>query len=382
MAVLFLTENFPPVVGGTARWFWEICRRLPRSEVVIAAGACAGDRRFDLGHGLRVERLPLSFSDLGLLSMASWKRYRSATAYVRGVMRRESLVAVRCGRLLPEGWIALRSKRPYACFVQGEELNTYATSRQLTWMARRVLRRAVHLIACADNTARILEVRWQVPRQAIRVLHPGVDTRRFVPVARDRAARTALGWGERTVVLTVGRLQKRKGHDHMIEAVGVLVRRFPDLLYAVVGDGAERASLVELVQRLNLSDHVRFHGEVDDDTLLRAYQQCDLFALPHRCVAGDFEGFGMALLEAAACEKAVIAGDRGGSAEALRAGETGLMVDCDRTDVLGEAVAELLGDDARRQQMGIAGRRFVERQFDFDARVASTAEALGVRPAR
>jgi glycosyltransferase involved in cell wall biosynthesis len=77
----------------------------------------------------------------------------------------------------------------------------------------------------------------------------------------------------------------------MIEALGVLVRRFPDLLYAVVGDGAERASLVESVQRLNLSDHVRFHGEVDDDTLLRAQRR--VFALPHRWCGRRFEGFGM-----------------------------------------------------------------------------------------
>jgi phosphatidylinositol alpha-1,6-mannosyltransferase len=377
MRALVLTENFPPVVGGTPRWFWELYRRVPRSEVLIAAGAHAGHEEFDRSHDLRIERLPLSFPDCGILGVEAWKRYRTAEAKVRLLMRRERLDVAHCGRLVPEGWIALRSRSPYACFVHGEELNAYATSRQLTWMARRVLRHATGLIANSDHTARILVERWQSPRNDIRVLRPGVDAHHFVPAARDPTVRTALGWGERPVVLTVGRLQKRKGHDRMIEAVGSLRQRFPDLLYAVAGDGSERRALAELAARLGVSDHVRFHGEVDDGTLLGAYQQCDLFALPHRRVDGDFEGFGMVLLEAQACGRAVIAGDSGGSAEAVRIDETGLIVDCSRADVLGEAVAQLLGDETRRQEMGRAGRRWVEGNFDFGARAAAAAEALG-----
>lgn len=382
MAILFLTENFPPIVGGTSRWFWEICRRAPCSEVVVGAGACNGDRQFDRAHSLRVERLPLFFADLGLFSMDGWKRYRRATARVRRLIRSSSLAAVRCGRLLPEGWVALRAGHPYACFVHGEELNTYATSRQLTWMARRVLRRADFLIANSAHTAGVLQQRWPMPRDGIRLLHPGVDTRRFAPAPPDPAARARLGWGERPVVLTVGRLQKRKGHDHMIEALAALVPRFPDLLYAVVGGGEERGALQEAARRLRLTEHVRFHGEVDDETAVCAYQQCDLFVLPHRRVAGDFEGFGMVLLEAAACGKAVIAGDAGGSAEALRHGESGLLVDCARVDALAGAVGELLGDRERRERMGTAGRRLAERDFDFDAGSADMAEVLGIGAAR
>jgi phosphatidylinositol alpha-1,6-mannosyltransferase len=294
------------------------------------------------------------------------------------VLRRDSFAGVHCGRILPEGWIALRSRSPYACFVHGEELTAYRTSRQLTWMARRVIWRASGFIANSAHTAHLLEERWQAPPRAIRVLHPGVDTRRFVPAARDAAVRVALGWDDRPVVLTVARLQKRKGHDRMIEAIPSLRRRFPDLLYAIVGDGSERAPLAELAERLEVAPQVRFHGELDEEALLHAYQQCDLFALPHRNVDGDFEGFGMVLLEAAACGKAVTAGSSGGGPEAVLAGETGLIADCSRSDVLAEAVAELLGDEARRRAMGAAGRRWVERTFDFDARVAEAAEVLGI----
>src|SRR5262249_17681185 len=159
-------------------------------------------------------------------------------------------------------------------------------------------------------------------------LPPGVDTSRFAPRPPDEAARAALGWLGRTVVLTVARLQRRKGHDVMIDAVALLRGQFPTLLYAIVGDGEERAALEHRVQQAGLGEHVRFHGAIDDAQLLQAYQQCDLFALPNRTVDGDFEGFGMVLLEAQACGRAVLAGNSGGTDEAVRAGATGVMVDC------------------------------------------------------
>jgi phosphatidylinositol alpha-1,6-mannosyltransferase len=188
--------------------------------------------------------------------------------------------------------------------------------------------------------------------------------------------RDGLGWRARTVVLTVSRLQQRKGHDRMVEAVGHLRERFPSLLYAVVGDGEERSALEAQVRRQGLSAHVHFHGEVDESTLLRAYQQCDLFVLPNRAVGGDFEGFGMVLLEAQACGKAVIAGRAGGTPEALVEGETGLAVDCSRSDDLAAAVGELLADEPRRARMGAAARRRVERDFDFDVMAPAAATLL------
>jgi phosphatidyl-myo-inositol dimannoside synthase len=374
--ILLLSENFPPVIGGSARWLWELYRRMPRPDVVIAAGACPGDSAFDLTHDLRVERLPLSFADRGVLSIGSWRTQRRAAAAIRALIRRTGVHQVHCGRVLPEGWLALRCGTSYCCFVHGEELNTAQTSRQLYWMARCTLARARVLFANSRNTARLLREQWTVPDDKIRIVHPGVDTRRFIPAAWDEAARTQLGWSGRMVVLTVGRLQKRKGHDRMIEAVAMLAPRFPDLLYAIIGAGEEAAALKEQVRRTGLDAHVRFHGAVDDDLLVRAYQQADVFILPNRTVAGDFEGFGIVLLEAQACGCAVIAGSSGGTREAIRPDETGLIIDCTQPAEIAAAVSALLSDAERRRQMGAQGRRWVEHAFDFDARAAGAVQLL------
>jgi phosphatidylinositol alpha-1,6-mannosyltransferase len=122
---------------------------------------------------------------------------------------------------------------------------------------------------------------------------PGVDTRRFAPALANAAVRQQLGWTNRSVVLTVARLQKRKGHDVMIEALKQVRTVVPDVLYAIVGVGEERNRLGEIVADSDLAGHVQFLGEVGDTTLVQCYQQCDLFVLPNRQVGRDIEGFGI-----------------------------------------------------------------------------------------
>jgi phosphatidyl-myo-inositol dimannoside synthase len=93
-------------------------------------------------------------------------------------------------------------------------------------------------------------------------------------------------------------------------------------------------------------------------------------------VDGDFEGFGMVLVEAQACGKAVIAGTSGGTAETMRRGETGLLVNCDAPEPLANAVCQLLSDDQRRRAMGHAARQWVEEKFDWNRLAAQAATIL------
>jgi phosphatidylinositol alpha-1,6-mannosyltransferase len=278
---------------------------------------------------------------------------------------------VQCGKCLPEGSLALALRwwtgLPYSVFVHGEELSFAAESRELTFLTGRVLRGAATLIANSHNTARLLTGTWGVRSERVKVLHPGVDTTRFVPAPRDAAARDRLGWGGRPVVLTVGRLVSRKGQDMMIRALPAVRRRVPDVLYAVIGDGEERANLETLADREGVRGHVQFLGEVPDDEIIRGYQQCDLFALPNRQVGPDIEGFGMVLLEAQACGRPVLAGASGGTAETMTPGQTGVVVPCEAPEPLAAAVADLLADPARLDRMGAAGRRWAVEQFDWEA---------------
>lgn len=379
MSVLLLSEIFPPQNGGSGRWFWEIYHRLPREEYQVAAGTPPGAEAFDRTHNLRVTRLGLKLPEWGVRSRAGLRDYLRLSRELRGLIRGSGVRTIHAARCLPEGWLAWMlhwwTGVGYIVYVHGEDIESAALSREHRWMVRGVFRRARLLVANSYNTARLLREQWGLGDDKVQVLHPGVDTQRFRPAARNDDVRRALGWGDRPVVLTVGRLQKRKGHDQLILALREIRRQVPDVLYAIVGDGEERKAHDELVAREGLRDHVQFLAEIGDERLVQCYQQCDVFVLPNRQVGRDIEGFGMVLLEAQACGKPVIAGASGGTAETMRVGETGWIMNCDGPETLSRAVAELLLDRGLRGRMGEAGREWVVDNFDWEP-LAEQAESV------
>jgi phosphatidyl-myo-inositol dimannoside synthase len=364
------------MTGGSGRWFWEIYRRLPRERVVIAAGQQPGQEQFDAGHDVRVERVALTFADWGLRSRAGRTGYWRAWSAVRQLLKNHDIGEIHCGKALPEGWLAwlakLRYRTAYLCYVHGEELMVAERSRELRWLTHRVLGGARLVIANSLNSKELLADRWNVDEKKMCVLNPGADMDEFKPASRDEAARQALGWSGRSVVLTVGRLQRRKGQDMFIRALPAIRQRVPDVLYSIVGDGDDRECLRRLAVETGVADCVQFRGEPADAELVRCYQQCDLFVLPNRTVDGDIEGFGMVLVEAQACGKPVIAGASGGTRETMIVGETGVIVDCTSPTPLSDAVNELLSDRRRLESMGRAGREWAAREFDWQ-RLSSKA---------
>jgi phosphatidylinositol alpha-1,6-mannosyltransferase len=362
----------------------------------VAAGSDPDQLRVDRTTDLSIDRVPLSFPTR-FLRPSSLVPYLRAARQLAGSVRERRVRWLHAARCLPEGLLAAAVAEwcgiHYACFAHGEEVNlsnreltpprhrrrVYG-SRELGWIVGTVLANATYVIANSDNTASILTERWRLPAERVQRVHPGVDTERFTPAARDTKLRARLGWDDRPVLLTVGRLQRRKGHDTLIAALPRIRQRVPDVLYAIVGAGERGDSLVRLARDLDVESAVAFMGEIDDDQLVECYRQCDLFVLPNREINGDIEGFGLVLLEAQACGRPVVAGDSGGTRETLDPGRTGLLVACDGPDELAARVSALLGDRHRLEAMGAAGRRWIESNFGWDASARRAAEVFARWP--
>jgi phosphatidylinositol alpha-1,6-mannosyltransferase len=381
--ILLISDLFPPRTGGSGRWLWELHRRLADVRVHVAAGAAPDSESFDQASAVPIVRLPLSFSNWGVSSPRAAFQYGRATRLVARLIREIRPGVVHCGKCLPEGFIASLLQRrygiPFVCFVHGEELTLAATSRELSWLTGRVLRDAAHVIANSAHSKKIVRDTWGLADRKVTVMHPGVDTSRFIPSPPDVEVRQRLDWLDRRVILTVGALQKRKGQDMMIRALPAIRARVPDVLYSIVGEGWERPYLDALAADLDVSESVQFRGVPGDAELVACYQQCDVFALPNRQVGWDLEGFGMVLLEAQACGKPVITGDSGGTSEAMTHGETGVVVSCETVEPIVDAVCGILETPERGAQMGRRGRDRAVTQFDWQV-LGHQADALFARP--
>lgn len=377
LRALVVSEVFPPQVGGSGRWLFELYRRFPQREIEALADDAVGAAMFDTTHDMRVRRLPLSVSNWGVCNITGMKYYLSRSNRIVRIVRANGLNTLHCGRCLPEGLLGMlvkwRTGAPFGCYVHGEELAYGRQSRELGWLMRRVFASAKWVVANSRNTLRMLSSEWGVPTARLMVMHPGVDSIRYHPAPYSSKVRAELGWGERPVLLTVGRLQARKGHDIVIRALREVHKHVPGMLYAIVGSGEQEGYLRGLVVREGMEQHVIFHAALPDEATLRCFQQCDMFILPNRQVGEDIEGFGMVLVEAQACGKAVIAGDSGGTAETMKLGETGVVVNCDEPGPVAESIVALMSNPERLTRMGRAAREWAIDQFDW-SRLAARAQ--------
>lgn len=385
---LVVARVFPPAIGGSGQWMYGLYSRMPPGEYVIAAGESEDGESFDRTHQLPIYRLPLDLKSWGAVGWRSSSDYLGIYRRLRKIQSLEQISRVHAACVLPEGLLAWmlsrRQEMPYLVYVHGEELNVLRKSRELTWLARRVFGGAAIIVANSHNTAGLLSDGWNAAADRIRVMHPGIDTREFCPASRNQEARRRLRWGDRPVVLCVGRLQRRKGQDLLIRCLPRVRERIPDVLCAIVGDGEDAELLEQLVQQHGLRENVAFHGQLAGYELRQAYQQCDVFALPNREVGGDIEGFGIVLLEAQACGKPVIAGNSGGTRETIRPGETGELVDSVAPDELSTKLVRLLMDDERRRSMGVAARAWTVEHFSWQFGVDAARQVFSelVSPTR
>jgi phosphatidylinositol alpha-1,6-mannosyltransferase len=178
-----------------------------------------------------------------------------------------------------------------------------------------------------------------------------------------------MGWSGKRVLLTVGRLQRRKGQDFLIKSMPALLNEFPDLFYAVVGRGECYDELISLVDQHKLHDNVCVYPDMDDEALIKCYQQCDIFILPNRTIDNDIEGFGMVLVEAQVCGKPAIAGDSGGTRETMNIGKTGYVIDCSSTENLLSGLSPILRNpEIVDGEVDIAD--YAKKRFNWDQHVA------------
>jgi len=366
---LFWVNDFPPVTSGIATFFVNICRHLPSEKIVVLAPSMPGDQAIDVSLPFIVRRLLLPIGESGTAKLI---KTVLTVLYVLLETLRGKPARHHCGQVLSSGIAGLVCRRlfgvPYVV-VYGSETVRLAGSRVGKRLIQAVLNHSDRVVANSRHTADEF-IRFGVGPEKVQVVYPGVDTLRFCPAPPDLVLIERYGLEDRQILLTVARLDERKGHDTVIRALAGLVSEHPRLLYLIAGKGREGPRLEALVKTLHLEDHVRFLGFVPDEGLPALYNLCDVFVMPKRVttesvLAGDIEGFGISFVEASACGKPVIADRSGGAVEAVADGETGLVIDPSSDTELSNAIQRLLGDADLRRRMGDAGRRRVETTYDW-----------------
>ncbi len=374
---LVLTELFLPTKGGTAVWFAEVYRRLSGKETHIVTADVHGAAEVDAEHPNTVHRINMR--------RVAWLRPESLGMYVNLFVKSLWLAlthrfdAIHAGRALPEGltaWLVARlTFHPVVIYAHGEELTTWGRGGKYKAM-RFALRHADRVIANSEFTRDEL-LKMDVNPAHITLIYPGVDVARFRPGLACDDLRQSVGAGHAgKLILSVGRLSRRKGFDQVIKSLPALIKSGLDVQYTLIGIGEDQDYLLDLAREQGVADRVHLLGHVSADDLPRWYNACDVFAMPNREINGDTEGFGMVFIEAAACGKPAIAGQAGGTASAVVDENTGLRVDGTAIKSVTDGLRRVLQDDILADKLGRTGLQRVEREFAWEQVAVATRDRL------
>lgn len=203
------------------------------------------------------------------------------------------------------------------------------------------------------------------------VIENGADHTQFTPLPRREVEdfRRNLGFGDSQILLTVGQVSERKGQSTIIRALPQVLKEVPKTQYVILGLPTKEKEYRELATKLGVSDHVHFVGHVDAKAVLRFMNACSLFVMTSRyTVDGDFEGYGIAVVEAAFCGKPAVVSRDSGLSEAIVDGVTGYAVDEHNPQAIAQALVRLLRDKDLCQAMGKAARERALREQTWEQR--------------
>src|SRR5579859_3349404 len=371
----------------------ELALRYPPKSLVVSTGtypdSAASDARFSQTIdrvGIRATRL----RTINGLALWTWRASALARTFRPGFAW--------CGELKPAGYPARFLSRwhgvPYGVVVHGTELllldAKIRRSRFKRWTAGGLLAGATVIAANSTWTAELARAvcgLLERPDLAarVRVVPLGTEPKEFRPGLDARAVREKYGLAGGPWLLTVARLEWHKGIDTVIRALPAVRAAHPTARYAVAGVGPRQPQLEQLAREMGVADAVTFLGPVPDVDLPPLYNAAALYVGASRRHDLLVEGFGISLVEASASGLAVLGGRSGGVPDAVREGETGLLVDPDDPAAVAAGIDRLLGDPDLRARLGAGGRRAVETYFNWD-RVARDLIAIDgefrVTPAR
>jgi phosphatidyl-myo-inositol dimannoside synthase len=345
----------------------ELALRYPPQSLVVSTGAYENSALSDERFPQPIDRVRIRATRLRTiqgLALWTWRARRLKQRWAPGF--------VWCAELKPAGYPAQYLGLPYGVVLHGTELLLIEEKIRRSGFKRRtaggIIGKAAVLVAnsqwTADLARQVLDtLESNVPVETVPLgttpghFRPGIDTSRV---------RAKYGLDGGPWLLTVARLEWHKGIDTMMKALPAIRAAHPDARYAVAGVGDRLPQFEQLRQSLGLGDAVRFLGAVPDDELPALYNAADLYIGVSRRHELLVEGFGISLVEASACGLAVVGGRSGGVPDAVREGETGILVDPDDPAAVAAGVNALLRDPERRKKLGAAGRRAVESYYNWD----------------
>lgn len=349
--ILFISRAYPPVTGGIENQNYELSVWLPKLTETKTIANTRG-KKF----------LPVFLPYCAIKSLFLLKNYDA--------------ILLGDGVLTIIGWfLKLFYKKPTICIVHGLDLTFKNNLYQKLWV-NFFVKKMEKLIAVGNETKRVAIEKGIAPEKIVFIPN-GVDADKFYKPTDKKELEKILNLNisEKKIILTSGRLAKRKGVAWFCE--NVMPKLPENIVYVVAGDGPDRENIEKAIIKNNLSDRVKMLGFVSNDSRNILFNTCDIFIQPNIKIPGDMEGFGISVIEAASCELPVVASKLEGLKDAIKDNQNGFLIEPYDSQEYAEKISALLADDIYRKQFGKKARKFVIENYSWEKISKKYLEEIG-----
>jgi phosphatidylinositol alpha-1,6-mannosyltransferase len=355
--VLLVTNDLGPRAGGIETFILGLIEGLPKNSLVIYTSSQNGQAPFD---AQLLEKFgAIVIRDRAKILLPTPRITRKAVR----ILKQYKIQNVWFGAAAPLGFMASQLRN-------GGATNIVALSHghEVWWAKIPVLKQILQkIIKDIDKLGYLGEfTKNEISKATTEVnklvqIAPGIDTNHFQPKKPNPNLVSKYQLEGRRVIVCVARLVHRKGQDQLIKALPAVLKKHPDAILLIVGQGPIEQMLRNSARQLAVTHKVIFTGRVPHADLADYISLGEVFAMPvrSRFYGFEVEGLGISYLEASACGLPVVVGKSGGAVDAVIDQVTGLLVDGKNVNEITDAICRLLADPAKAQAMGQAGRGWV-----------------------
>ena len=319
---LIVTRNFPPHVGGMQILMGGLSESLlNHGPVKVFANEFPNSESYDSKSNMNIERVK---------GIKLFRKYRKANI-INNFLKDNSNIRA----LLTDHWKSLEllkdehlKKTKTFCLIHSKEIN-HKVESLLNKRLIKSTNKANYIIA-NSNFTKNLAINVGIDPSKIKVIFPGINKPKNIDIKYKKEADMIFS-DSFPKIITVARLDKRKGHDKILMIIKNLKIKFPKIKYVSIGFGDEEKNLKKLAKELEIENEVIFLKHHDENIKLALIEKSNLFLMPSRIEKKSVEGFGISFMEAASYSVGSIGGKDGGASDAISHNKSGLI--CDGNDL-------------------------------------------------
>ena len=368
--IIITTQCFAPQIGGIESLMTGMADAMSKSGKDVLVLADGIQNKADKKANYKIKRF------------SGWKPIRrlSKARYLEKICKNKTVETIYADSWKSVEYVRKKNKK-ILVLAHGTEIPKQYWSMMLDvlrFKKNRVInsyKNVFKIIANSNYTRDLMNASLKIDLKKIKIIHPGIDVYRDFISSNDEENVKKIVKNRRPIITTLARVEERKGHKFIINAVSNLRSQFPELTYLIAGKGPYLDEIKKYVKELSLEKHVIFLGWITEPEKSLILKNSDIFAMTPTTVGESVEGFGMAFIDAAFHGIPSIGSRSGGISDAVIDNKTGLLADVGNQLEITKKLSDLLNNAELRSKLGKNGKEIANQQYSWEKKVTEYLDA-------